>query len=89
MQFKTDTADMQKASEMVGIEQAIVRFDVKLDGDAIERMEKNRDYELAKEWSTQKCGTFFREMGTWVEGDTHAGDYNPGLDPIENVTYIR
>ena len=71
MQFKTDTADMQKASEMVGIEQAIVRLDVKLDGDAIERMEKNRDYELAREWSTQKYGTFFREMGTWVEGDTH------------------
>ena len=29
-QFKTDTADMQRASEMIGIEQTVVRFDVKL-----------------------------------------------------------
>ena len=70
---------------MIGIEQAVVRFDVKLDGDAIEQMEKNRDYELVQEWSTQKYGTFFREMGSWVDGDVHAVDYDPGLEPIENV----
>ena len=69
MQFKTDTADMQKASEMIGIEQTVVRFDVKLEGDAVEQMERNRDYELVQEWSTQKYGTFFKEMGTWVNGD--------------------
>ena len=54
MQFKTDTADMQKASEMIGIEQTVFRFDVKLEGDAVEQMERNRDYELVQEWSTQK-----------------------------------
>ena len=38
--FKTDTADMQRASEIVGTEQTVVRFDVKLEGEAVEKMQR-------------------------------------------------
>ena len=85
MGFKTDTADLQKAVDVIDKEQVVVRFNVALDHADVEKMEKDRGYKLVQDWTIQKYASFFKEEGEAFDGEVNAAKYDPKLLQLPSV----